>query len=79
MDRKKGRVDDIVGSGGRMVGEEVGDLGGDFRGDSPRRRSKEDICVPNTRGKQLKRGQIFVCGVVEWKYDAIKSNMVCLG
>jgi hypothetical protein len=38
-------VDAIVGSGGLIRGEEVGDLGGDFCGDRPRRRSNEDIAV----------------------------------
>ena len=30
MVRRKGRVDVIVGAGGRISGDEVGDLGGDF-------------------------------------------------
>lgn len=38
-------MDLIVGSGGLIRGEEVGDLGGDFCGDRPRRRSNEDIPV----------------------------------
>jgi len=43
MVRRKGRVDVMVGSGGRTSGDEVGDLGGVFWGDLPRRRSNEDI------------------------------------
>lgn len=38
-------MDLIVGSGGLIRGDEVGDLGGDFCGDRPRRRSNEDIPV----------------------------------
>lgn len=41
--RRKGRVDVIVGSGGRMIGDEVGDRRGGSCGDSPRRRVNEDI------------------------------------
>jgi hypothetical protein len=38
-------VEVIVGSGGRTRGDEVGDFGGDFCGDRPRRRSSVDITV----------------------------------
>jgi len=43
MSLRKGRVEVIVGSGGRTFGDEVGDFGGDFRGDEARSRAKEDI------------------------------------
>lgn len=43
MVRKKGRVVDIVGSGGRTRGDEVGDTGGDFCGERPLSRSSDDM------------------------------------
>ena len=53
MVRRKGAVDVIVESGGRTCsGDEVGDLGGVFCGDSPRRRSSEDILAYNMRGTE---------------------------
>src|ERR1700732_2242007 len=49
--RRNGRVEDIVESGGRTLGDEVGETGGDFCGERPRRRSRDDI--PNKPLYQL--------------------------
>jgi len=47
IERKKGSVEDIVASGGRTRGDEVGETGGDFCGERPRSLSSEDIAGTN--------------------------------